>query len=248
MAQVAVLSRQVAELAAKLGQNSRNSHLPPSSDPPGSAGKTGSGKPRSKSERKRGGQLGHRGSRRELVPEARVNDSIDFYPAECENCWAALPEVADPDAKRYQVIEVPPIQPHTSEYRRHAVRCACCGHKTRAAYDEDAIPASPFGPRPPDSGTAPRRTAQQGPPRPRWLAGAPYAVAIDSRPTCPRVPAVDHARSAALPRRPATPPMPPRCASTRCASAPDARSAPPIRCSSSCQRCRTARSPAQHHP
>ena len=25
--------------------------------------------------------------------------------------------------------------------------CACCGHKTRAAYDEDTIPASSFGPR-----------------------------------------------------------------------------------------------------
>lgn len=147
MAQVTALTRQVADLTEKLAQNSRNSHLPPSSDPPGSAGKTGSGKPRSKSERKRGGQRGHRGSRRELVPEARVNDFIDFYPAECENCWAALPEVADPNAKRYQVIEVPPIQPHTSEYRRHAVTCACCGHKTRAAYDEDTIPASPFGPR-----------------------------------------------------------------------------------------------------
>jgi uncharacterized coiled-coil protein SlyX len=48
MAQVAALTRQVAELTEKLGQNSRNSHLPPSSDPPGSAGKAGGGKPRSK--------------------------------------------------------------------------------------------------------------------------------------------------------------------------------------------------------
>ncbi len=147
MAQVAALSKQVAELTEKLGQNSRNSHLPPSSDPPGGAGKAGGGKPRSKSERKRGGQRGHRGTRRELVPEAQVNDIINLYPAECENCWAALPEVTDPNPKRCQLIEVPPIQPHTTEWRRHAVTCACCGHKTRAAYDEDTIPASPFGPR-----------------------------------------------------------------------------------------------------
>jgi uncharacterized coiled-coil protein SlyX len=39
MAQVAALTKQVAELTEKLGRNSRNSHLPPSSDPPGSAGK-----------------------------------------------------------------------------------------------------------------------------------------------------------------------------------------------------------------
>ena len=146
-AQVAALIKQVAELTERLGQNSRNSHLPPSSDPPGLAGKAGSNKQGSEGRRKRGGQRGHRGSHRELVPEAQVNDFFDFYPAECENCWAALPEVADLNAKRYQVTEVPPIQPHTTEYRRHAVTCACCGHKTRAAYDEDTIPASPFGPR-----------------------------------------------------------------------------------------------------
>src|SRR5690606_1396898 len=41
----------------------------------------------------------------------------------------------------------PPIEPHTTEYRRHTVRCAGCGHKTCAAYDATKIPASPFGPR-----------------------------------------------------------------------------------------------------
>jgi len=143
--QVVALTRQVAALTEKLGQNSRNSHLPPSTDPPGSGGKPGGGKPRSRGERKRGGQRGHRGARRELVPEAQVNDIVDLYPAECENCWAALPEVADPHAKRGQLIEVPPIQPHTTEWRRHAVTCLC-GHKTPAAYD-DTIPTSPFGPR-----------------------------------------------------------------------------------------------------
>jgi transposase len=146
MATVASLTKQVADLTEKLGQNSRNSHLPPSSDAPGSAGKaSGGGKP--KSERKRGGQRGHRGSRRQLVPESQVNEFIDLYPAECENCWAALPEAPDLNAKRYQITEVPPIQPHTTEVRRHGVTCLCCGHKTRAAYDENVIPASPFGPR-----------------------------------------------------------------------------------------------------
>jgi transposase len=145
-AQVEALTRQVAELTEKLGQNSRNSHLPPSSDPPGSGGETGRGKQRPKSERKRGGQRGHRGTRRQLVPEAQINEVVDLYPAECESCWATLPEVADPNAKRYQHVEVPPIQPYTTEYRRHAVLCTC-GHKTRAAYDSETIPASPFGPR-----------------------------------------------------------------------------------------------------
>lgn len=143
--QVAALTQRVAELTERLGQNSRNSHLPPSSDPPGTAGK-GSGQ-RPKSDRPRGGQRGHRGSRRELVAADKVDDDVDLYPAECENCWAALPEQPDPGAKRYQWIEVPPLRPYIKETRRHAVTCPCCGHKTRAAYSEQEIPASPFGPR-----------------------------------------------------------------------------------------------------
>jgi uncharacterized coiled-coil protein SlyX len=39
--QVAALTKQVAELMEKLGRNSRNSHLPPSSDPPGRRGPSG---------------------------------------------------------------------------------------------------------------------------------------------------------------------------------------------------------------
>lgn len=144
--QVAALTQKVAELTERLGQNSRNSHLPPSSDPPGTAGKSGGGQ-RPKSDRPRGGQRGHRGSRRELVAADKVDDVVDLYPAECENCWAALPEQPDPGAKRYQSIEVPPLQPYVKETRRHEVTCPCCGHKTRAAYDEQEIPASPFGPR-----------------------------------------------------------------------------------------------------
>lgn len=146
LAQVAALTQKVAELTERLGQNSRNSHLPPSSDPPGAAGKGGGGQ-RPKSGRPRGGQRGHRGSRRELVAADQVDDVVDLYPAECESCWAALPEQPDPDAKRYQWIEVPPLRPYIKETRRHAVSCPCCGHRTRAPCDEQEIPASPFGPR-----------------------------------------------------------------------------------------------------
>ncbi len=58
-----------------------------------------------------------------------------------------MPEVLDPFAKRYQHTELEPIQPHTTEYRRHSVCCPKCGYKTQAKYDRDAIPASAFGPR-----------------------------------------------------------------------------------------------------
>ncbi|MEO7734783.1 MAG: IS66 family transposase [Kofleriaceae bacterium] len=143
--QVTALTARVVELTERLGQNSRNSHLPPSSDPPGAGGKVSG--PRPKSGRPRGGQRGHRGSRRELVATDKIDDVVDLYPAECESCWTALPEQPDPGAKRSQWMEVPPLRPYIKETRRHAVTCACCGHKTRAAHDDQEIPASPFGPR-----------------------------------------------------------------------------------------------------
>jgi hypothetical protein len=62
LGQVAALTQKVTELTERLGQNSRNSHRPPSSDPPGTTGNSGSGQ-RLKSKRPRGGQRGHRGSR-----------------------------------------------------------------------------------------------------------------------------------------------------------------------------------------
>jgi transposase len=145
-AQIASLKKTVDELMEKLGRNSRNSNLPPSSDPPSARpqrndkGNPGSG-------RKRGGQPGHRGNRRELLPPEQVDQVVDHFPCECENCWKALPRVPDAGATRYQQTEVPPIKPHTTEHRRHAVTCPDCGYCTRAAFDEEVIPSSPFGPR-----------------------------------------------------------------------------------------------------
>jgi uncharacterized coiled-coil protein SlyX len=71
-AKIAALTEQVAKLTELLSRNSKNSHLPPSSDEPGACG-AASGR-RSKSKRKRGGQKGHRGNHRELLPPERVDE------------------------------------------------------------------------------------------------------------------------------------------------------------------------------
>jgi transposase len=143
---VAALTKQLAELAEKLGRNSSNSHLPPSSDSPG-ARKERNAKKKARSNRKRGAQRGHRGTHRELLPPEKVSKFVDLYPPECENCWRALPRVPDPSPKRYQQTEFPPVDPFTTEWRRHEVICPCCRHKTCAAYDENVIPSTQFGPR-----------------------------------------------------------------------------------------------------
>ncbi len=144
---VAELVEQVALLSEQLRQNSSNSHKPPSSDPPGvsKAGGKDRRRGKKKSKRQRGGQPGHTGRHRELVPESEVDKFVDYYPPQCESCWEPLPKVADPQATRFQVTEVPPVVPHTTEYRCHEVRCGC-GHQTRGCFGPE-VPTSPFGPR-----------------------------------------------------------------------------------------------------
>ena len=145
--QITKLSEQVAELKELLGRNSRNSHLPPSSDGPGAGSRGGAPtRPGPKSGRKRGGQKGHRGSHRVLVPSERVHDVVDLFPGQCEGCADSLPEKRDPGALRYQQLELRDHRPHLIEWRRHEVHCKRCGAWTRAPYDPKKIPSSAFGP------------------------------------------------------------------------------------------------------
>jgi transposase len=143
-AQVKELLRKVAELAERIGRNSGNSNLPPSSDSPSERAKR---KNKSGKGKRRGGQPGHRGSRRALLAAEHVDDVVNLFPEHCEHCSRELPKTADPHAKRYQFTELPAFEPHTTEFRRHKVLCVCCGKATRAAYDAQKIPSSPFGPR-----------------------------------------------------------------------------------------------------
>jgi len=145
-AEVARLTELVEELKRRLGLDSSNSSKPPSSDPPASRNKRKAARKKRKVGGKRGGQKGHKGHRRELLPESEVDEMVDLYPEECENCWQPLPHEPDPYAKRFQVTELPPIKPHTTEFRGHKVQCLCCGHRTRAKLDE-RVPPTAFGPR-----------------------------------------------------------------------------------------------------
>src|SRR5688572_16175697 len=79
VAQVDDLKAEIAELRERLGQNSSNSSKPPSSDPLSSKAKP----PREPKGRKRGGQPGHHGSTRKLVPAEEVDHIFELKPASC---------------------------------------------------------------------------------------------------------------------------------------------------------------------
>ena len=135
-ARIAELERLVAELRELLNRRSHNSHLPPSTDPPGGKPDKRGRKGKSSSGRKRGGKQGHPGHRRGLLSEDRVDHVVNLYPSHCEHCTTPLPQTPDRAATRTQQTELPPIKPTTTEYRRHAVACPCCKRGTRAPSDE----------------------------------------------------------------------------------------------------------------
>ena len=141
-ARIDELTQLVLTLKEQLDKNSSNSSKPPSSDSPADRAERAGKK--TKSGKKRGGQPGHSGSTRELVPPEQVSQFENLFPSQCENCWAALPQTPDPSAQLFQTIELPKPKPHITQWAQHGVVCPCCNFKTWASTAR--IPASPFGP------------------------------------------------------------------------------------------------------
>jgi transposase len=130
------LEAQVRELLAKLNTNSSNSSLPPSANP------LGADKPvkKKKSKRQRGGQPNHPPHLKQLLPSERVQHFRHFVPESCAKCHANLPQEAgpkDPEPKRFQSIELPPVTVEVTEYQAHGRTCLNCGEVTHATVPAD---------------------------------------------------------------------------------------------------------------
>ena len=136
------LETEVAVLRERVNRNSGNSSQPPSSDGPEAPRKP---RRRAKSGRKRGGQPGHKGTRRKLVPVEQVKESHDLKPEACRRCGQAL-EGEDFEPYRHQVTKIPPVVAEVTEYRLHTLTCPGCGDKTRAELPA-GVPQGAFGPR-----------------------------------------------------------------------------------------------------
>jgi transposase len=138
------LEARVAELERRLNRSSRNSSLPPSQDPPSAPPR-----PRGKgSGRKRGGQHGHEGRYRRLLPPEQVDEVVEHWPDRCGSCAHEFAEVDRVDAaepSRRQVAELPPIAVRVSEHRLHRVCCPECAVVTAA--EPPAGSRWAFGPR-----------------------------------------------------------------------------------------------------
>jgi len=139
--------REVRQALKQLEQARRptasNSSLPPSANPIGARPPV----TKQPTGRKPGGQVGHAGKTRTLLPEDRVNHVLEHRPPACGHCKAAIdPQSPGEVTGRHQVAELPPVAVVISEHQSLACRCGHCGHVTRGTIPQD-VTASCTGPR-----------------------------------------------------------------------------------------------------
>src|ERR687886_597034 len=140
---IVALQARIQELETQLGQNSSNSSRPPSTDPlhvPPHPKAPPSG-------RKRGGQPGHRGSFRALLPVEQVDEIVPVVPERCRHCGQPFPETTARGRARvwrHQVVELLPLAVRVTEYQMAVRCCPACGKRTRAALPA-GVPRRPFG-------------------------------------------------------------------------------------------------------
>ena len=136
------LTARVKELEEQASQNSKNSHKPPSSD--------GFKKPkrtqslRKQSDRKPGGQTGHKGSKL-----SRSEDIDHFVPhpvSRCECCGKDLQEVPVINHVKRQVFDLPDLRLQVIEHQAELKRCSC-GAVSQGEFPADVRAEVQYGPR-----------------------------------------------------------------------------------------------------
>ena len=125
--EVAILKAKVKELTARLGLNSSNSSMPPSSDKPWQ-------RPHTKwrpTGRRPGGQPGHEAHARDLFKPEDVDRVVPVLPGRCGKCRRVLrAEDAIGAPLLHQVVDIPPVSAQVTEYQVSHCLCPGCGTVT----------------------------------------------------------------------------------------------------------------------
>ena len=107
---IAALTQQVEALERRLALNSRNSSKPPSGDGPSKPNARDKKKGRGgKSERKPGGQPGHKGTT--LKQTDTPDEVVDHHPKVCPDCQHDLTQCPSQGFAARQVFDLPPHRP-----------------------------------------------------------------------------------------------------------------------------------------
>ncbi len=139
--QITALTQRVQTLEVQLAKNSRNSHLPPSSDrfvrQPKSL--------RKKSGKKPGGQEGHPGK---TLQFCSTPDEVVIHPLDqCPHCQENLQEVPACGLERRQVLDLPEPRLVVVEHQAVQKRCPTCEGLSTAVFPALIRAPIQYGPR-----------------------------------------------------------------------------------------------------
>lgn len=133
------LSDRLLQLEERLNTNSNNSSTAPSQDPFRKTRQLPS------SGRKPGGQPGHLGHMRKMVPSDQITRIIEIRSETCPRCGTEISEFDSIAARHHQVVELALASPEVTQYNIHTCRCKKCGKLIKALPPKEAIKG--FGPR-----------------------------------------------------------------------------------------------------
>ena len=122
-------SVRITELEAQLGQNSRNSHKPPSTD----GYRKTVALPKAKG-KKTGGQKGHKGRTLQIVATPDVVEEL--LPTQCE-CGAVLVKEGAQVLEVRQEFDIPPPKLVVREYRKLGCACGVCGRHNEGVFPSE---------------------------------------------------------------------------------------------------------------
>ena len=123
-----ILKEKVKDLTARLGLNSSNSSMPPSSDKPWQRPQT-KWKPTG---RRPGGQPGHEAHAREPFKPKDIDRVVPVLPGRCGKCRRILrAEDAVGAPLLHQVVDLPPVSAHVTQYEVSQCLCPDCGTVTQ---------------------------------------------------------------------------------------------------------------------
>jgi transposase len=138
---MAALQTENEQLKEQLARTSKNSSQPSSKNPltfkPNRKEPTG---------KKRGGQIGHQGHERKLYPVEKCQEIIEHYPQTCSKCGSQEMTSSIPPY-RYQVVEIPPVEPIVTEHQFFSMTCNCCGQENQASSISQIISQGGYGTR-----------------------------------------------------------------------------------------------------
>jgi transposase len=140
----AALKQEVADLRRQLGKDSNNSSKPPSSDGLGKKPRI-AGSLRGTSDKKSGGQVGHKG---DTLRRVENPDLIKRHNASsCAHCRAKLTAAMAVGIEKRQVFDLPDPRLVVTEHQAQIYTCTECRGTTKAAFPEGVTSVVQYGAR-----------------------------------------------------------------------------------------------------